>query len=37
MNIDKNEQPKMCTQCKTFFGSESNNWLCSGCFKYVSR
>lgn len=33
MNIDQKESSKMCTQCKMFYGSESNNWLCSGCFK----
>lgn len=36
MNIEKKEETSMCTQCKMFFGSESNGWLCSSCFKYSS-
>lgn len=34
MNKNQKETIKqLCSECKSFYGTETSNWLCSGCFK----
>lgn len=37
MNVEKTEQSatKPCVSCKSFYGNEASDWLCSVCYKYA--